>query len=313
MVTRNCFLDMTHRKRINHFEDYRPVADTVASNYENYNGPGPGNDSSFLLFFGFNWRKSRWNRSVVTNTLPVIIHKKGEVGLQGEVDEQAIAALLWDYIKQAQESWQRRNPRITQEGDRVETLEEARVRADTQALQRSMKVRRNSRKLTKFNKHISGIERMLQQPSLTAQDRARWTIAQGVVMKLGKDGQSTDETDTDGQGLHSTVPHYRRRFATTMLTGLDNSIVKLTQEECEKKGKRYSRPPALIRRRTDRQGIRTLVQHLPRSLYHQRFLNGLCPAALNALEIDPVEIPQWNEWASLAMPISDTEPDVVMG
>ncbi|KAJ4480125.1 hypothetical protein J3R30DRAFT_3226428, partial [Lentinula aciculospora] len=142
------FLEMTHREQINHFEDYRPVADTIALIYENYNGPGPGNDSSFLLFFGFNWQKSQWNRSVVTNMLPVIIHKKGEVGLQGEVDEQAIAALLWDYIKQAQESWQRCNPRITQEGDRVETLQEAQVHADTQALQHSMKVRRNSRKLT---------------------------------------------------------------------------------------------------------------------------------------------------------------------
>lgn len=152
---RTSFLSMIQRTQINHFEDYQPVDEAVALNFENYNGPGPENDSRFHLFFGSNWRKSRWNRVVILNMLPVILYRKAEVHLQGELGDPVITAMLWDYIKQAQESWQRRNPRIAEEGNRVETVAEARLRADTQALQRSVKVRRNARKVVVSHGSVS--------------------------------------------------------------------------------------------------------------------------------------------------------------
>lgn len=162
----------------------------------------------------------------------------------------------------------------------------------------------------KFNKRTAGIEKILQQTSLEGPERAKWSTAQSIVKKLGKDGQSTDETDTDGQGLHSTVPYYRRRYISTLLEGVDNSVLKMTQHEFEQKGKRYTRRPTLVRRRTDRRNNRTVVGNLPRSCYHQRYLDGLSPGAIKELEIDPIEIPHWSEWVGKAMPMSDSEPEI---
>ncbi|KAF9063923.1 hypothetical protein BDP27DRAFT_208455 [Rhodocollybia butyracea] len=170
---------MTQREHVNHFEDYRPVDKAIALKFEKYEGPGPENDSRFKLFFGLTWRKSRWNRVVISNMLPVILYKKAEKQLQGEVNDKVISAMLWDHIKQAQESWQRRNPRITQEGNQVETADEARARADTQTLQRYVNVRRNSRKVEKFDKRSTGIEKSSSKPRSHP-----WIEQNGLLHKL---------------------------------------------------------------------------------------------------------------------------------
>lgn len=137
---------MTNRTHVNHFEDYRPVDEDLAQKYDDGEGPGPESSSRFQLFFGRNWRSSRWNCSVISNMLPVLVVKITEKKMEGEVNELVIAAMLWDHIKQAQNSWQRRNPRIAETGDRVETPQEAQQRTSTYLSQRAVTVRRNSRK-----------------------------------------------------------------------------------------------------------------------------------------------------------------------
>jgi hypothetical protein len=138
---------MTGCPFVNHFENYSPVDETVAQNFEDEKGPGPQGSMLFQMYFGSKWQKSRWNTSVIENMLPVIAVKKAEMHMEEDIDNEVIKAMIWDHIKQAQNSWQRRNPRVAEAGDRVETKQEAELRAKTYDIDRSKQVRRNSHKI----------------------------------------------------------------------------------------------------------------------------------------------------------------------
>lgn len=163
--------------------------------------------------------------------------------------------------------------------------------------------------MQKYNKRKEGLDKLLQRPSLSLQERAKWVVVQNVLVKLGKDGQSTDESDSDGQGLHTTIPSYRRRIITPIFVDLDQQIKTVTQTELQQQGW-STRRSNVIRRRTDIRSNRTVVRSLPCSFYHSPYLTGLGVTALGSLEIDSSEIANFNEWATLAMPNSDTEADI---
>jgi phenylalanyl-tRNA synthetase beta subunit len=66
---------------------------------------------------------------------------------------------------------------------------------------------------------------LLQQPSIPPQDKVKWEQIHGILEDLGKDGQSTEESDAEREDLlHVTVPHYRCRIVGHIMSDLDEQI-----------------------------------------------------------------------------------------
>ena len=140
---RRRFCEATGMPGVNSFHEYSPASDTQAADYEDYDGPGP---NGFQLYFGDGWRKSRWNRTAMKNMTESFLIQVREAKLEADPSSEIIEACLWGFIQQAQISWRADKPRVTEEGDRVETLEEARARAQEYNKRRAKDVRLTARK-----------------------------------------------------------------------------------------------------------------------------------------------------------------------
>lgn len=87
--------------------------------------PGLQNSTFFTLFFSTGWQSSRWNRDVIKNMLPEIHCKKTEKQVEGDLSDPIITATIWNYTEKTQNLWQKSNPHITQDGNRLEMAQEA--------------------------------------------------------------------------------------------------------------------------------------------------------------------------------------------
>ncbi|KAJ3998587.1 hypothetical protein F5050DRAFT_1542917, partial [Lentinula boryana] len=58
-----------------------------------------------------------------------------------------------------------------------------------------------------------------------------------ILLKLGKEGQSSEESDSDS-GLIITVPHYRHRIITDMMVELDSSVKAVKKAHALQLGKK---------------------------------------------------------------------------
>lgn len=140
---RKCFCKATGMPGVNSFLGYSPATDMQAADYDNDDGPGP---NTFQLYFGDGWRKSRWNRTAVKNMTESFLTQTREAKLAADPSFEVIEACLWGFIQQAKISWKVDKPHVTDEGDRVETLDEARFRAQVYTKRRAKDVRRTARK-----------------------------------------------------------------------------------------------------------------------------------------------------------------------
>lgn len=98
----------------------------------------------FRLYFGDGWRTARWNRTVIASMLPVIFTKRKEAKITEDLSTPAIEACLWDFIKQAHNSWSIHLPRI--QGNKVESAAEAQKRANADIAARKRRLNISARK-----------------------------------------------------------------------------------------------------------------------------------------------------------------------
>ncbi|THU78626.1 hypothetical protein K435DRAFT_574366, partial [Dendrothele bispora CBS 962.96] len=234
------FLDETGMKGVNSFQDYKPVDDAVAEAYEKGRDPGPDGEKQYHLYFGEGWRTSRWNQVVINNFAAKIVTLQQSYRIPGEcLAHDAIKVLLYDNIKQAQVSWKRSKPRVHFSGARYETQEEAHARAREQESSRAADLRSNTRKAQKYERRLECLDEILGG-SLPTPSRRKWELTRQIVSHLGREGQSSEDTDINDvvQPLTSTIPYYRRCGINAMLEELDRECLNLQRKHALAKGKR---------------------------------------------------------------------------
>lgn len=128
---------------VNKFLSYSPATDEQAAEYGEGEGGGP---LCFQLYFGDGWRSSRWNRKVVKDMTASVLLQVVTAKLDVEPSRDLVEACLWGFIEQAQVSWRSDKPRVTEDGNRVETAEEAHSRAQEYAKRHAKDVRLTTHK-----------------------------------------------------------------------------------------------------------------------------------------------------------------------
>ncbi|KAJ3766234.1 hypothetical protein FB446DRAFT_654110, partial [Lentinula raphanica] len=305
------FRNATGQDIINSFQRYSPIEDHVAKAFENGTGPGPNGDTKHRLYFGTNYSRSAWNKAVINNILQTVPDKRRELRYQlCDLDVDVQSAILWGFIKQAQVSWIRFYPRLVD--DKAETSGEAGTRAREYNERRIVDTRINTRKnqasfQLKFERRKRDIVSLLERADPDSLDRTHLQRTQDVLLKLGVDGQSSEESGDEDTFL-VTVPHYRRRIITRMMTDLDKRAKDLSKEQ-RLVNKRAMPRPKHIRERTNKISTRTTKKGLPRSLYHRQYIRQLPPSLLDQLHIDSKEIPNFEQWALVGQADSDSDSD----
>ncbi|KAJ3765169.1 hypothetical protein FB446DRAFT_655613 [Lentinula raphanica] len=295
---RERFRNATGQDTINSFHRYAPIQDHVAKAFENGIGPGPTGDTEHTLYFGTNYSRSAWNKAVIDNILRTVPSKRQELRYQlCDLDVDVQGAMLWDFIKQAQVSWARFHPRLVD--DKPETPAEASARAQEY----------NERRICqKFERRKKDIELLLEKADPDSLDRTHLQRTKDVLLTLGVDGQSSEESGEEDTFL-VTVPHYRRRIITRMMTDLDKRAKDMSKEQ-RLVNKRARPRPKHIRERSNKISTRTTKKGLPRSFYHRRYLRQLPPSLLGQLHIDKRETPNFEQWALTGQADSDSDSDV---
>ncbi|KAE9394179.1 hypothetical protein BT96DRAFT_943344 [Gymnopus androsaceus JB14] len=152
---------------------------------------GPG-PNGFQLYFGDGWWKSRWNRMAMKNMMEFF---------------------------------------LTQEGDRVETSEEARAHAQEYNKRWARDVRLTVRKSNKFDWCKQDVDKLLADTSCSAVDKKKWQRVRNILLKLQTQGQSSKDTDNEDGGLVITQPYYQCCLITEMLEDLDQNIKELEMRQ----------------------------------------------------------------------------------
>lgn len=119
---------------------------------------------------------------------------------------------------------------------------------------------------------------------------------------------SSEESDAEG-GLSISVPYYRRRIITQMMSDLDRDSEVMINNHLQELRKNARPRPKHIRRRTGKKSNQTVKQKLPASLYHRRFLVQLSDPAKEALQMPTTDLPHFNQWALAIQENSDSEGD----
>ncbi|KAJ3717352.1 hypothetical protein C8R42DRAFT_724254 [Lentinula raphanica] len=289
------FRTATGQDTINSFQSYTPIEDHVAKAFEDGTGLGPTGDTKHRLYFGTNYSRSAWNKIVINNILQTVPGQRQELRYQlCDLDIDIQSAMLWDFIKQAQVSWVRFHPRLVD--DKAETTVEARTRA----------IEYNKRR-SKFERRKRDIASLLEKAEPNSLDRTHLQRTKDVLLTLGVDGQSSEESGEEDTFL-VTVPHYRRRIITSMMSDLDKHAKDLSKEQWLV-SKRAMPRPKHIRERSNKISTRTTKKGLPRSLYHRQFLQQLPPSLLERLHVDSKETPNFEQWALAVQADSDSDSD----
>lgn len=144
-------------------------------------------------------------------------------------------------------------------------------------------------------------------PSASQIDLTKLHQTRQVLDSLDHEGMSSEESDNEG-GLIVTIPYYRRRIVSQMMSDLDRDSKTVLEDH--DRSLRKNRPrPKFLRRRTGRKSNRTVKKGLPASLYHRRFLSQLSDPAREGLEIPPMDLPNFEQWALTMQANSDSESD----
>ncbi|THU95212.1 hypothetical protein K435DRAFT_577163, partial [Dendrothele bispora CBS 962.96] len=230
------FLDETGMKGVNSFQDYKPVDNVVAEAYKKGTDPGPSGKKQYHLYSREGWRTSRWNQ-VVVNFATKIMTLQQSYRIPGEcLADDAIKVLLYDNIKQAQVSWNK--PRVHSSGVRYETQEEAHAHAREQESSRAANLWSNTRKAQKYKRRLECLDEILGR-SLPTPSQCKWELTRQIVSHLGREGQSSEDTDINNVvlPLTSTIPYYCHCGINAMLEELDRECLNLQQKHALAKGK----------------------------------------------------------------------------
>lgn len=134
---------------VSKFEGYKPVDDSTADDYARGDGAGPSEHDGTLyrLFLGEGWRNAAWNQIIVSNMAKIIYADATKEGLtETSITLDVVKATLWDYILQARTSWSAKIPCVLENGERLETANEAKLRNAQYQKKRANAVRLTTRK-----------------------------------------------------------------------------------------------------------------------------------------------------------------------
>ncbi|KAG7086694.1 hypothetical protein E1B28_002632 [Marasmius oreades] len=290
-MLRKTFLGCTAMECVSHFEEYNPIEDVVADAYKMGNGLGPEGDNQFGLFFGEGWNRHAWNRKVVDNLVLLVPAQKQKYTelAQCEISEEVLQTWFWVFIRDARGYWSRSRPRVHTSGSRLETRTEATVRAERYAADRARRVRVTNHKHNKYYRRLEGAINLLKEAD-SSPHVGEWQRAQNLLEQLDANAMSSECTDDEevygpSRVLVVSTPHFRRRCIGPLMKSLDEAIRTLPDVS-------YNTTP----------------KTLPRSCYHNSFLQRLTPQELGELEVKNVTIPLFDRWAGRAM-VSDTEDE----
>jgi hypothetical protein len=143
---RQCFRNFTQQQKINDFDGYSPIDEDTAKAFGDGDGPGPQGDNRYRLYLGNGWRQTAWNHTVVADMAESSLKQAREQKIEPALTNDVMKATLWDFIKQARNSWSTTNPRVHESGERIETQTEALSRSGQYKMQRAQAVRSNTRK-----------------------------------------------------------------------------------------------------------------------------------------------------------------------
>ncbi|KAJ3742533.1 hypothetical protein DFH05DRAFT_1381195, partial [Lentinula detonsa] len=211
----------TQQTNITDFRSYSPIDDAVAEAFETGEGPGPTDLTRYRLHFGNGYHKSRWNKVIIANMLTFTADRKGMYRIEGDIDNETLKAFFSDFIKEAQTSWARYSRRINKD-DNLESSQEAKERADQYSELHKESCRINGRKHAKLARRKLGVSLLESTlpPSASPIDLTKLHQTQQVLDSLGHEGMSSEESDNEG-GFRVTIPHYRRRIVSQMMSDLD--------------------------------------------------------------------------------------------
>ncbi|KAE9384314.1 hypothetical protein BT96DRAFT_787501, partial [Gymnopus androsaceus JB14] len=215
------FREMTKQTNITDFRSYSPIDDAIAEAFEKGEGPGPTDLTRYRLHFGNGYHKSRWNKVIIANMLTFTAEGKGSYRMEGDIDNEALKAFFSDFIKEAQTSWARYGRRIGKD-DNLETSQEAKERADQYSELHKESCRISSRKHAKLARRRLGVSLLenILPPSASQIDLTKLHQTRQVLDSLDHEGMSSEESDNEG-GLIVTIPYYRRRIVSQMMSDLD--------------------------------------------------------------------------------------------
>ncbi|KAJ3717356.1 hypothetical protein C8R42DRAFT_644610 [Lentinula raphanica] len=264
---RERFRTATGQDTINSFQSYTPIKDHVAKAFEDGTGLGPTGDTKHRLYFGTNYSRSAWNKIVINNILQTVPGQRQELRYQ-------LCDL--DIDIQSAMLW--------------DFIKQAQVSW-----------------FQKFERRKRDIASLLEKAEPNSLDRTHLQRTKDVLLTLGVDGQSSEESGEEDTFL-VTVPHYRRRIITSMMSDLDKHAKDLSKEQWLV-SKRAMPRPKHIRERSNKISTRTTKKGLPRSLYHRQFLQQLPPSLLERLHVDSKETPNFEQWALAVQADSDSDSD----
>ncbi|KAJ3715635.1 hypothetical protein DFJ43DRAFT_1007143 [Lentinula guzmanii] len=299
---RQCYRSLTGQPKINDFAGYSPVDEDTVTAFEDGEGLGP-QEGDFRLHLGDGWHQSAWNHAIIAAMAETMLCQAREQSIDPILTSEAVKAMIWDYVKQAQNLWSTMKPRVHESGECIETQLETLSRSNQYQSRRMIAVRSNTCKSLKYKERRKGLLDLLSDPSQSTIATKRWQTMSAINDALHHEGQSSEDTDCDCEHpLHQapplkvTQPHCRCCVIGDLMADLDVAIDRACVENARASGKRYIPRPSRVRIRTGEKSECTVKRGLPRALYHRRYLQGLNPAVVSQLKPSDVEIPGFAQY-----------------
>ncbi|KAE9394390.1 hypothetical protein BT96DRAFT_786254, partial [Gymnopus androsaceus JB14] len=238
------FWRLTEQSKINDFTKYSPVSEETAKAFGEGNGPSPHGNDTYCLYLGEGWQQVAWKHTVIATMASAMLMEAVESQLEPALGKDVVKVAIWDFVKQAWNSWSSTKLRVHKSGEWMENASKAFLRNTHYQSQRSQAVKNNNRKAQKYNNCEKGIMDLLKDPLQTTIAKRKWAMMAEINHALHHEGQSSEESDYDCDHLlHQAAPlkvkkpHYHCCIVGELLEDVDIAIDKLHENTAHASGK----------------------------------------------------------------------------
>ncbi|KAK6971412.1 hypothetical protein R3P38DRAFT_2587258, partial [Favolaschia claudopus] len=266
------------RYEIDKAEDFSSYASLDKADMQRCNkGYVTPDEDDYTLFLGVGWKSCLWNHYIISKLANQVqdTHEEDPAnwGLP-TVSSEYIAGLFWNQVTDAQRYWAEMKPRVLIDNSsglpRYETAAEVQARVTGARRKRGDDSTDTSRKTTKFKRRKGAAQTLVKLKKKTDPDRPTWVYFVKVMQLLGKNGMSSDESDTLPTDV-AAVPVFKTKLCKWRANTID-AYVGLMDSAADDMVKGRGGANRTIRIRSEEVGTSEPPPGLPEAMYDEEWL-----------------------------------------
>ncbi|KAJ7496351.1 hypothetical protein B0H11DRAFT_1910112 [Mycena galericulata] len=238
------------------FAAYVPAATKLVERCnDGIEGPAP---DQFTLDFSTGYRSSLWNAAIIEKfTVSIQAARRDDPNGWGvpDISDEYISGELFNQLKQSQEAWAKWCPRLLPGTIQMENEAQIAARVKQTDKKRRQRATQNSAKA-----------RSSDEPDLVV-----WEYLKNVLMRLGKDGMSSEEEGVDTSGL-APVPVYFIKLCIWRADPLADYMDLIDKSIPDVKAAKGTPLTPRIRKPSNGLGSSAAPPGLPRKMYDEFWL-----------------------------------------